>query len=43
MDLPVVSWAYRPAAAMPVPCCPRVWLSLWNLEPYRSFPKMRVI
>ncbi len=31
--LPVVSWPYITAAEMPMPCWPRVWLSLWNFEP----------
>jgi hypothetical protein len=31
--LPVVSCPYITAAEMPMPCWPRVWLSLWNLLP----------
>ena len=28
---------YIPAAEMPIPCCPRVCWTRWNLEPYRSW------
>ncbi len=38
--LPVVSCPYMPAAEMPMPCCPRLMRSRWNLEPYRSFAKI---
>src|SRR5439155_21751944 len=38
--LPVVSCPYMPAAEMPIPCCPRLMRSRWNLDPYRSFAKM---
>ena len=31
--LPVVSWAYMPAAEMPMPCWPRLMRSRWNFEP----------
>ena len=36
MGLPVVSWLYRTAADMPIPCCPRLCLMAWKREPYRS-------
>src|SRR5438105_2384134 len=29
-----------PAAEMPMPCCPRLMRSRWNLEPYSSFAKI---
>src|SRR5205809_8147143 len=29
-----------PAAEIPMPCWPRLILSLWNFEPYRSFAKI---
>src|SRR5437667_9698894 len=29
-----------PAAEMPIPCCPRLMRSRWNLDPYRSFAKI---
>ena len=32
-----------PAAEMPMPCCPRLMRRRWNLEPYRSFAKIRGI
>ena len=35
---PVVSWAYIPAAEMPIPCWPRLCRRTWNFDPYRSFP-----
>src|SRR5207249_3259921 len=38
--LPVVSCPYMPAAEMPMPCCPRLMRSRWNLDPYRSFAKI---
>ena len=38
--LPVVSFPYMPAAEMPMPCCPRLWESLWNFDPYSSWPKI---
>jgi hypothetical protein len=31
--LPVVSWAYMPAAEMPMPCWPRLMRRRWNFEP----------
>src|SRR3989454_116847 len=38
--LPVVSCPYMPAAEMPMPCCPRLMRSRWNLDPYSSFAKI---
>src|SRR6266568_3859083 len=32
-----------PAAEMPIPCCPRLMRSRWNLDPYRSFANIRGI
>src|SRR5256885_1235872 len=29
-----------PAAEMPMPCCPRLMRSRWNLDPYSSFAKI---
>src|SRR5437867_10329118 len=29
-----------PAAEMPIPCCPRLMRSRWNLDPYSSFAKI---
>jgi len=37
---PVVSCAYRPAALIPMPCCPRLCFNRWNFEPYSSLAKI---
>ena len=37
---PVVNWLYRTVAEIPIPCCPLVAESLWNLEPYNNLAKI---
>ena len=40
IGFPVVSCEYNAAAEIPIPCCPLLCESLWNLDPYNNFPNI---